>query len=462
MPRPPRRRKINLPTRSSRAVKDTILYGAPNEKVIQPSVETSSQQSATVATNPIPSSGLPSSPPRRVNRKKPELVIPDSEEDDAVSDILQEEEEDGGEALNVGEMSFLPRSTSTPKSGIANIARRIQAQRRTTRDNSQTLPSQEIRRNVVLSEDAKEAGLDDLEADNRSPASSQSTTSDPFGFAKIRGIRVTKALSSSPTQLSSVSNESESTPRSRAENPDREYNRQPQVEQGLLSSPSPPSSPLSELGKTPSPAKAFLTGLENPRDPSARIVAARDGNASQSTTAVKQSKKERKKLHQVTTAQLTELLPQRPTRRRRQRTRSLDFDDAEDSDTDTLADSKPITARKSARSKQAGKKRPRSNKENIGPIDVPKERGTKPKSVQSKPLDGTINGAPCPGSVADPNENVDDAISNADNEDVLEQSTDSEAMREMESERLRQKFKEVDEWHLEVENVPPQSDSSFL
>ncbi|KAK9369589.1 hypothetical protein V1509DRAFT_619927 [Lipomyces kononenkoae] len=459
MPRAPRRRKINLPTRSSRAAKHTISY-VPSDKVIPPSVETSSQQSSVV-THPIPSSGLPSSPPRRGNRKRSELVIPDSEDDDAVPETLQEEEDDvadnGAEELTVGETTFLPRSTSTPKAGVSNIARGItQARRRKTRGNSDTILSQEIRPDAILSDNTKGGGLNELEADNGSTISSQSSTSDPFGFAKIRGIRIAEPLSSSPTRLSSVSlNECESPQQSRPDGP-----ADPQ------SSPSPPSSPLSDLGKTPSPAKTFLTSLENPRDIESPIAAGRVGDARKSATGVKKGRKEKKKLNQVTTAQLTELLPQRPARRRRQRTRSLEFDDTEDSDTGTLVDSRPSSGRKRARSKQTdNKRRTRSNKENLGPIEVSKENGTKSKSVQRNPLDGAVSYTSRPGSPTDVNEeDIEDALSNEpDNEDNLdEQSTDSETIREMESERLRQKFKEVDEWNLEFESVPAQSDSSFL
>ncbi|KAK9332760.1 hypothetical protein V1520DRAFT_334237 [Lipomyces starkeyi] len=464
MPRAPRRRKINL-TKSTRAVNDTISVAhAPDEKVIPPSVETSTQ--STVATLPIPSSGLPSSPPGRGNRKK-ELAIPDSEDEDAILEILQEED-DGADELDLDDsaFAFLPRTTSTPKAAVPNIAKGMQQQRRVTRD-KQSLLSQEICPDVVLPGDIKEAE-EDIDADNRSTASSQSSMSDPFGFAKIRGIRIAKPVSSSPSPLSSAaSNASESKQHSRpvdsAQESDGECTHLKLVDVGILSSPLPPSSPLSELGKTPSPAKAFITSFENPRNPDSPIVGRLNDASGKSTAVVKKSSKEKKKLRGVTTAQLTELLPQRPTRRRRQKMPSLKFDESteDNSDEDASVDARPSRRRKDTWSKQTEKKRVRSNKENLEIVEFSKKRGKKSKSLQREPLHGTINCATRHG-ITDRDDDLDDAASNADIEDDIEQSPDSETLREMESKRLRQKFKEVDEWDLEVETVPVGSDSSFL
>ncbi|KAK9386273.1 hypothetical protein V1515DRAFT_605029 [Lipomyces mesembrius] len=457
MPRAPRRRKINLVKSNTRAANDTIsVANAPDEKVIPASVETSTQ--STVATLPIPSSGLPSSPPGRGNRKKHELVIPDSEDEDAILEILQEEN-GGADELNADDSAFLPRTTSTPKAAVPNIAMGMEQQRRVTRG-KQTLLSQEIHPDVVLSGDIKE-GEEDIDADNRSTTSSQSSMSDPFGFAKIRGIRIAKPVSSSPSPLSSAaSNASESKPRSRLVDSAQEAHGECTV-----SSPLPPSSPLSELRKTPSPAKAFITSFENPRDPDSPIVEELNDASKNSVAIVKKSRKEKKKLRGVTTAQLTELLPQRPTRRPRQRTQSLQFDESteDNSDKDEFVDARPIRRRKDAKSKQTEKKRVQSNKENLETVEVSKERGKKSKSVQRKPLHGTINCATRHGNVTDRDEDLDDEVSNAEIEDDFEQSPGfSETLRAVESERLRQKFKEVDEWDLEVETVPVGSDSSFL
>ncbi|KAK9376043.1 uncharacterized protein V1513DRAFT_440499 [Lipomyces chichibuensis] len=462
MPRAPRRRKINLAKSSTRAVNDTISVAhAPDEKVIPPSVETSTQ--STVATLPIPSSGLPSSPPVRGNRKKHELVIADSEDEDAILEILQEED-GGADELNLDDSAFLPRTTSTPKSAVPNIATGIQQQQRVRRGKPNLL-SQEIHASVSLSGDIKE-GEEDIDADNRSIASSQSSMSDPFGFDKIRGIRIVKPVSSSASPMSSAaSNASKSKPRSRpldsAQENDSECTHHKLVDPGTLSSPLPPSSPLSELGKTPSPAKAFITSFESPRDPDSPILVGRN-SASEKSTAV--GKKRKKNLRGVTTAQLTELLPKRLTRRRRQMTQSLHFDESteDDSDEDASVDGRPIMRRKDTRSKQTQKKRVRRNKENLETVEVSKKRGQKSKPVQRKPLHGTINCATRHGNVTDRDEDRDDAASNVDIDDDFEQSPDSEALREMESERLRKKFKEVDEWDLEVETVPVGSDSSFL
>ncbi|KAK9313792.1 hypothetical protein V1522DRAFT_401788 [Lipomyces starkeyi] len=464
MPRAPRRRKINLTKSNTRAVNGTISVAhAPDEKVIPPSVETSTQ--STVATLPIPSSGLPSSPPGRGNRKK-ELVIPDSEDEDAIFEILQEED-GGADELILDDSAFLPRTTSTPKAAVPNIAIGMQQQRRVTRD-KQSLLSQEICPDVVLPGDIKEAE-EDIDADNRSTASSQSSMSDPFGFAKIRGIRIAKPVSSSSSPLSSAaSTASQSKPRSRpvdsAQENDGECTHLKLVDEGILSSPLPPSSPLSELGKTPSPAKAFINSFENPRDADSPIVGGLNDASGKSTAVVKKSRKEKKKLRGVTSAQLTELLPQRPTRRRRQRMQSLQFDESteDNSDEDASVDARPITRRKYTWSKQTEKKRVRSNKENLETVEISKKRGKYSKSLQREPLHGTINCATRHGNVTDRDDNLDDAASNADIEGDFEQSPDSETLREMESERLRQKFKEVDEWDLEVETVPVGSDSSFL
>ncbi|KAK9431108.1 hypothetical protein V1505DRAFT_369383 [Lipomyces doorenjongii] len=458
MPRAPRRRKINLIKSNTRVVDDTISVAhAPDENIIPPSVETSTQ--STVATLPIPSSGLPSSPPGRGNRKKHELVINDSEDEDAILEILQEEN-GGADELNVDDSAFLPRTTSTPKAAVLNIA--IGMQRRVTRG-KQSLLSQEIHSDVVLAGDIKE-GEEDIDADNRSTTSSQSSMSDPFGFAKIRGIRIAKPVSSLPSTLSSaVSNASESKPCSgpvdSAQETDGECTHRKLVDPGTLSSPLPPSSPLSELGRTPSPAKAFITSFENPRDPDSPIVEGLNNASENSAAVVKKSRKEKKKLRGVTTAQLTELLPQRPTRRRRQRMQSLQFDESTEDTSDKDAS---IRRRKDTRSKQTEKKRVHSNKENLETVEVSKKRGKKSKSVQRlNPLHGTINCATRHGNVTDRDEDIDDAVSNAEIEDDLEHGF-SETLRAMESERLRQKFKEVDEWDLEVETVPIGSDSSFL
>ncbi|KAK9249367.1 hypothetical protein V1506DRAFT_525715 [Lipomyces tetrasporus] len=464
MPRAPRRRKINLTKSDTRAISNTTsLPYAADSKVVSATVETLTQSAV-----PILSSVLPSSPPGRGKQRKDEQVIPDSEdEDDAL--VVLNEEEDRGAADGDNELSaFLPKTTSTPKAAVLDTEVGIQPRRRVTQNKQSFLP-QEVLLEVASSGITKE-GEDDVDADNRSTASSQSSMSDPFGFHKIRGIRITKAVSSSPNPKSSVPSApvSERKPRSRpvdskAVNVEESTSHELDSA-GLPSSPSPPSSPLSELGKTPSPAKVSMMEPESRENPDSPLVERRNGVSENTTTRVKKSIRKRKKMREITTAQLTELLPRRTMHRRRQRTRSLEFDESadDDGDTDASADARTRKRRNGARSKPTGKKRGRSNKENYQPIDISKKRGKEPKTKHTKPLQADKNGAIRNGNITEPDEGNDDIESHDDEEDDAEQSPDSEALREMESERLRQKFKEVDGWDLEVESVPVGSDSSFL
>ncbi|KAK9325934.1 hypothetical protein V1517DRAFT_313051 [Lipomyces orientalis] len=464
MPRAPRRRKINLTKSDTRAISNPIsLPYAADAKVVAPTVETSTQ-----STVPILSSALPSSPPGRGKRGKDERVIPDSEDEDDALVVLNEEEDGGGDDGDNELSAFLPKTTSTPKTAVLDTEVGIQPQRRLTRS-KQSFLSQEVLPDIVLSGNTKECE-DDIEPDNRPTGSSQLSMSDPFGFYKIRGIRVTKAVSSSPHPMSSVPSSpvSGSNLRSRPvdsqavaaeESTSREFDSA-----GLRSSLSPPSSPLSELGKTPSPAKASIAKLESQTSPDSPIGERQNGVSENATTRVKKSARETKKMGEITTAQLTELLP-RPTRhRRRQRTRSLEFDGSadDDGDTDASDDARIKKRRNGARPRPTAKRRGRSNKENHQPIDISKKRGKDPKTTHTKPVLADKNGAIRNGNITEPDEGNDDIESQGDEEDDAEQSPDSEALREMESERLRQKFKEVDGWDLEVESVPVGSDSSFL
>ncbi|KAK9378623.1 uncharacterized protein V2V93DRAFT_375389 [Kockiozyma suomiensis] len=428
MPRAPRRRRIIKRVAAS-SVADIVQR--PSTPDIQP-LE-SSHFTKEIAKVQLPR--------RRTRHSAAQTVVADVEEAQQVEaqqiDEVSQADTQGKEAGKVADpasanstsappLSSTPRAESDPRSELLGNISSIRSSRRLSSANKVRTSLVEVEKktaNDIFSTTTTGHNIEeeDLDNDNRSTPSSES--SDIFGFSKIRGIRIVREQSMSPSEPSSPAT-SNNTSRGQA------------LDDTLL------SSPLSELrGPTPSPSRVYMTDDDDKQISSPLAVT--DINS-----PLKQRRASRKpKGMQVTTAQLSALLPRRPAGRERTRTRSFGAA-SDDADRDEFeSDDDEITNRgaKQAKNKRSSKgPRREIGKENLKAATKLKKRT---ESKQASHLAIDINHA-------------DD--SDIDDNDDGEQEDGSDALRERENEQLRAKFKEVDQWDLEVESVVVDSDSSFL
>ncbi|KAK9446391.1 uncharacterized protein V1518DRAFT_424100 [Limtongia smithiae] len=435
MPRPPRRRRIAKTNVKSSAIK-TI-----------PAAEEAKRGDVSASRIAVPlltssSVGLPSSPPlrRRSTRSSTRL----SSRDVTLSDMTGE----------VDDSAFLPPVTSTPKQevGHTDVPRPLDRIRSSTapRLRNSSLSKAVLTRRSHLPSSTPEPVTahqsDDADEDNKSTSSSQG--SDPFGFDNIRGIKVSRPLSSTPSPPSSPVSSRVVSGNSRViESSDvDEYEQDASPVKIAPNAPEslPMTSPLASDMSEPASSVAMEQIAE---------VARRD------KLSKRLSKGTAKWPHELTTAQLTELLPQRGLarhRRERSRTRTRtrtrsneDSDDLAISSSDEEKDEEPAVTRrrKKTRTVTLNAKKSRSGKANKADKENKvSTRGAKGTKAKEEGLQGALR-----GRLED--QGADGASSDREEDD------DSADGRARENDRLRQKFEDVDDWALVTETVAADSGS---
>ncbi|KAK9479935.1 hypothetical protein V1514DRAFT_326914 [Lipomyces japonicus] len=310
---------------------------------------------------------------------------------------------------------FMPAMTSTPKPKPKPI-----------------IPEPARDRNVVRD--------DKLKNEDKSKKELLPSADDPFGFRKIRGIRIPHVVSSSPLHSDGDGQADNDDNDKTARNEDCTVTTLQELES------EPPSSPLSVLSRSPSPVPGLLF------------------------TAQPSLQKKRHRATVVTTAQLTELLPRRKRNHTNDATDDDNDNDNDNDDSDSDEDELTKTRKRQGQPRRRRRRQQRvmEGKENESPG---KKLVTRSTRNERKPL-GEKNANNKVSYVNQKNKNDDNDNGEDEDEDetksdgdesVIDDSDEpaSQVERKLEAEKMRSKFKEVDNWKLEVEAIPALSSDSF-